>query len=452
MNPLALVWADIRTLVVDTGRLWWRLLPQLVALYLLGWLGYQLALKLAVAAGDLSAWLALVVFSFGFLSKLGAIILMLRLAGRELHIKELIPPEERVEDRRDDGISHLLAITLLPFLGIYAAFGEVAKAADELATEQLGRNGVFGDNDTVLGVLYDAATKHPVRLAAIVVGVYALRRLVDLLHERTDWRPLGVVVALIESFFMLLVILGAQRLFQSFMIWVTDRAIVGWFASFRDRLADLLSVLKIDLPAVLVAVGDFLSEQVWPAFADVLSQPISWLAVAALIFGSNVISIAELWRKGQPIASRAPGARRVARVGARLPLRAGQPPIGMARVGSEIRAAFLGDIDDKYLPTFHSIRLVLRAGAVFLGAYVLVYAIQEILQNYLHTLVITLVGGHLVGFWQVTSPIFDLVYTLPFEPLRICLLAVAFHRCLLVFLSRAHPQDRVALPELAGVR
>jgi hypothetical protein len=45
---------------------WWRLLPQVLALFVLGWLGSELALKLAAIAGDVSAWLALAIFSFGF--------------------------------------------------------------------------------------------------------------------------------------------------------------------------------------------------------------------------------------------------------------------------------------------------------------------------------------------------------------------------------------------------
>ncbi|WP_344017333.1 hypothetical protein, partial [Microlunatus capsulatus] len=42
---LAELLTDVRILVVDTGRVWWRLLPQVLGLYLLGWLGSQVALR-----------------------------------------------------------------------------------------------------------------------------------------------------------------------------------------------------------------------------------------------------------------------------------------------------------------------------------------------------------------------------------------------------------------------
>ena len=45
-----MLWTDLRILVVDTGRVCWRLLPQILGIYLLGWLGSQLALKIAVIA------------------------------------------------------------------------------------------------------------------------------------------------------------------------------------------------------------------------------------------------------------------------------------------------------------------------------------------------------------------------------------------------------------------
>jgi hypothetical protein len=42
MTALAMLWTDIRILLVDTTRIWWKLLPKLLAIYLLGWLGFHL--------------------------------------------------------------------------------------------------------------------------------------------------------------------------------------------------------------------------------------------------------------------------------------------------------------------------------------------------------------------------------------------------------------------------
>ena len=72
-----MLWTDLRILVVDTGRVWWRLLPQILGLYLLGWLLSQLTLRVAVIAGDVSPWLTLALFAFNFVFLLGSTVLIL---------------------------------------------------------------------------------------------------------------------------------------------------------------------------------------------------------------------------------------------------------------------------------------------------------------------------------------------------------------------------------------
>jgi hypothetical protein len=441
---------DVRILVVDTGRVWWRLLPQLLGLYLAGWLGSQLLLRVAVVAGDLSAWLALALFAFSFVSLLVVLVLILRLLGRELGIRSLIPAEESAGDRRDESVSELLAVTLLPFIGIYAAFGQVTEAANTLVVEQFIRYGI-GGTETVLAVLDDTSRNHPGRLLAIVVGIYVLRRGMDLLHEHTGIRVLGLVVALLESLFLLVFVLGGVRLLQSLLLWLGDRAFVGWLAALGDAVGDAVAGLGIDLPAVLATLATFVTEQVWPVLWEVVSQPIIWLAVAALVYGSQVLSLAEVWRRGQTYAARVPGARALA--GRRSTLagrRVGPPPRGLRRAAIEVQEAFLGDIDDKYLPTLHSLQLVLRAGVLFLGSFVLVYAVLGTVTSYASEGLHRLLGGHAMDFWLVWSPWVDLALELPFEPLRLCLLAVAFRRCLELFQQRSQASAAAGSAPLVG--
>lgn len=449
MHPLTALWTDLRVLVVDTGKVWWRLLPRLMAVYLLGWLAFQVALKVAAFADGLSPWVTLVIFAAGFLTQLIAVVVMLRMAGRELGIGAMIPDGESAGDDRDSSVTHLLAVTLLPFLGLYAAFGEVNKAATRLTTEQFVKNGVFGDQG-LLGFFNSFVTEHPWRLAAILAGTYVVRRVFDHLHEHTGFRPLGVLVALVESFFILTVVLGGIRIWQVAKLWLSERAFVGWFAQAKDLVLDALSVISIRIPGILTRFATFVADEIWPLFWQELSQPIIWLAVAALVFGSQVMSVAELWRQGQPVRQKVavvtPFASRAQKLAER---RTGPPPAGVTKAALEFREAFLGDIDDKYLPTFHSVRLVLRAGAIFLGAFVLVYSLVAILKNYFEVLVLALIGGRDVSFWIVANPAIDLLLELPFEPLRLVLLAVAFRRCLELFRSRDHLEDPAAAKRLS---
>ena len=410
----------------------------IMGVYLLGWLGSELTLRVAVIAGDISPWLALVLFAFNFVCVLAAAIVILSLAGRELGIRELLPADEREIDDRDTSLSRLLAITLLPFLGMYAAFGQVAEAANRLVTQQWIRYGFLGDQKTVLGALYDMANQHLAWLVALLLGIYVLRRVLDFAAERTGLRVLGLVVVLIESFFMLLVIVGGIRVLQTFLAWLSDRAVMQWLAEIKNALADFFVIFKIDLAEILTRTWAFIADTIWPVLVDVVAQPMLWLAVAALVFGSRVLSLAELWRKGQPYAARIPGASVFARYREKRAFRRlGPPPKGVRLASARVQEAFFGDIDDKYLPTLHALRLVLRAGPLFLGSYIFVYNLVIIAGNYLEILTNWLVGGHEAQFWVRWEPVFALVQDALIEPVRLCLLAVAFRRCLELFGQRS---------------
>ena len=433
-----MLWTELRVLIVDTGRVWWRLLPLIMGVYLLGWLGTELTLRVAVIAGDISPWLALAMFAFSFVCTLGAVVVILTLAGRELGIRELLPEDEREIDDRDTSLSRLLIITLLPFLALYAAFGQVSEAAHRFVTQQWIRYGFLSDQETVLGALNDLATQHLSWLVALIVSIYLLRRVLDYLAERTGLRILGFVVVLIESFFMLMVIMGGIRVLQTFQLWFRDRALMQWVAEFQDALARLFAIFKIDLPLIIDQAWEFLRDQMWPVLVDVIAQPLLWLAVAALVFGSKVLSLAELWRKGQPYATRIPGATAFARYREIQAFRrVGPPPRGVRLAAARFQEAFFGDINDKYLPTAHALRLVLRAGLIFLGSYIFVYNLVIIARNYLEMGLYWVVGGHEGPFWVRWEPVLDLVQDVLVEPVRLCLLAVAFRRCLELFAQRS---------------
>jgi hypothetical protein len=363
-----------------------------------------------------------------------------------LGIRQLLPEDEREIDDRDTSLTRLIAITLLPFLGMYAAFGQVQQAANRLVTQQWVRYGFLSDQQTVLGALYDLASKHLGWLIALIVGIYLSRRLLDYVADRTGLRILRLLVVLIESFFMLMVIMGGIRVFQTFRVWLRNRAVLQWLVEIQHTVARFI---MINLPEIVTRAWALVTDQIWPVIVDVLAQPLLWLAVAALVFGSRVLSLAELWRKGQPYAARIPGANAFAHYREKRALRRiGPAPQGVRLAGSRVQEAFFGDIDDKYLPAFHALRLVLRAGPIFLGCYVFVYNLVIIAQNYLERLLHLIVGGHEGQFWVRWEPVFDLVQDALIEPVRLCLLAVAFRRCLEIFAQRLTAQPgQAAHPE-----
>ncbi|MVA74926.1 hypothetical protein GC722_02620 [Auraticoccus sp. F435] len=448
MTTISSVLAEALRLAARTGQLWWRLWPQLIGVLLLGWVGYYLALIASVELTTNAAWVVVPTFAAGLVSLLASIVITLRLVASQLGVTALVrsvsgpaaldaPDDE--DDDRDASVVRLLIITLLPFLAVYASFGYVDDLASELA---LLSGYTAGLGDSVLGRLNPVgSTRAVLTVVAAVVGLYLLRRVVDACYQRTRWRLLGLATAFVEACFLLLTVLSAFRLVEQVQLWWSDRRLVGWWDTLLADLAAGFAVLRVDLPEVLQRIGTFGGEVLWPVFWERITEPVAWLAMAALVFGSRVVSVADLWRKGEPLSARLPGARRM-RIARRLQQEA-TGSTGVRRVVLQAQEALLGDIDDKYLPTLQSLRLVLRAGAVFLGAYVLTFTAMRLLGLGLEVTVRALIGGRDGDTWVLLQPFLALDDTVLTTSVQVTLLAVAFSRALSIFADRA-PEEPAA--------
>lgn len=412
---------SLNHLVTTTAVVWWRRLPRLLVVVLLGWLGYRVFAQLAALVVDVSAWLSLLMLSLGFVVRLSTIIIGLRITGQELQIRQALPLPE--EDPRDTSISHLLSLTLLPFLGIYAVFDVVTDAANDIQINYYVFGGLTFERP-VLAQLNPQGAVGAWVLVGVIVGLYVVRRLIDRWFERTGFRPLGLLAALVEGFFMLIVLMSGRQLLVRLRHWVDERTFRVWLDYPSWGLQQLFAGLGIDISDLLAQLGTLWWDVIWPGVTAMVVEPMLWLALAALVFGSQVVSIADLWRQGQPVGV---GARR-----------------GRVEVGDRERSlalgvqeAFFGDLNDKYLPTWQSLRLVLGVGATFFAAFIVCYGVLSTGEKLLRRGLDSLLGGHPAPFWAVAGPPIDLVVTAVAEPLRWALLATAFHACLGHFAAHA---------------
>lgn len=445
MRTVTALVAETLRMAGRTGQLWWRLWPQLIGVLLLGWAGYHLALMVSVDLSPRLPWLVIPTFAAGLVSLLASVVVTLRMVASQLGVTSLVRAASGAgEDDDEVSVLKLLTITLLPFLAVYAAFGYVEELSTNLVVLSTYTTG-FGEN--VLARLNPVtSTTALVLTITAVVGLYVLRRVVDHLYQRSGLRGLGLLTAFVEACFLLVTVLSGFRLVEHAALWLGDRRFAGWWTAAVDDLAAGFAFFRIDLPQVLDRVGSFLREVLWPVLWDSLSEPIAWLAMAALVFGSKVLSVAELWRKGEPLSARIPGAARM-RLTRRLG-RATEGTTGVRRAVLHVQEAFLGDIDDKYLPTLQSLRLVLRAGAVFLGAYVLAFAVMRLLGAGLDAALNGLVGAQEVLTWVFLQPFLDLLDQVLMMSLQVTLLAVAFARALTIFADRTPEETGVVTAPL----
>lgn len=445
--------SELRLLVEDTFASWRRLLPLLLAIQVIGWVTFRAALISAIPLIPVSPWLGIAFLCLGIVAELAAAIVIMRMVGDDIGTGQ-IAVEMSDETESSPGLTRILAITLLPMLAIYAAMGHVNEAAKELNAFSFAVYGQLGDN--LLLATSTVTNPNNLRTIIIILAVtFVMRRILDRLHEKLGWGFLGLSVTFTESFFLVVFFLTAARLLGDLRLWFTDRAFFGWIATARDGLATSLQSLQIDFPDFLSWWTPLWEDSLWPALVKATTEPVVWLAVASLVFGSRVVSIAELWRKGQPLSSVVPGARdlhiskRIAarRAEKRTPTRIGRAGEGIAGFLEE---TFLGDFQDKYLPTWQSIKLILRAGLPFLAAFYLAYNLLAIVHDVLPSLMAQVIGSHDAEFWLVVLPVVELVADLLIEPLRLTLLAVAFHRALQLFHARAHSSAGVESAEGTG--
>ena len=429
MEALRSLSSALNQLVTTTALVWWRCLPRLLVTVMVGWAGYRVFAQLAAVLVDVSAWWSLLMLSIGFVIRLSAIIIGLRIAGQELHIRDAIPLPE--DDPRDTSMSHLLSMTLLPFLGIYAVFDVVGDAANNIQIDYYVFHGLTFERP-VLAQLNPQGEGNTVWvIIGVIVALYVVRRVVELWHERTGFRPLGLASALIEGFFMLIVVLSGRQLVVSAGHWVDERTFRVWLDYPGWGLQQLFAVAGIDISAFLDQVGTLWFDTVWPGLVAMVVEPMLWLALAALVFGSQVISAADLWRRGRPVTVRT--RRTQVRIGDR-----------QRRVALEFQEAFFGDLNDKYLPAFQSLRLVLGVGASFFAAFILCYGLLSTGEEWVRRAMYAALGGHPATFWAVAGPPIDLIVEVLLEPLRWVLLATSFHACLALFAERGGQPDAVA--------
>lgn len=433
MNQLRIWWDHVWTMGHDAVTLWWRVLPKVVGITMAGYVLSQICMVVAAKQTADHPWFALVLLALGLIFTLSAVIISLQIMGRDLGIHQELPPGVE-DDGREQSLSRSVALTLLPFLGIYAAFDYIQDIASLLIAYEIILNGLFSGG--ILNSLSPDTAEETRRMIIIIVGAYIVRRLVDLVHEKTGFRLLGLVAALIEAFFLLLLVfLGSSFLSQWWWRLRTTR-LAAWWAEVWEGFLTALGRVSDLLPALADWVVDA-AAWLWPIFTHAFVQPIMWLAVAALVYGSHVLSFAEMWRKGEPLTAHLDADSEVV-IDKRGRRRQGAGTTGRAVI-IEVQEALFGDLNDKYLPTFQSLRLVLRGGALFLGAYVLVYSLFTVVARGVTDTVLEVFGGRAATFWVAWD---DLItgLTQPFgETLRLALLAVAFRRVLTHFRTSADP-------------
>ena len=221
------------------------------------------------------------------------------------------------------------------------------------------------------------------------------------------------------------------------VLWISDTVVASWWDRVHEGVMTSLGHIHSVLPRFFDSALDWLSGTAWPWFAYAFGEPVLWLAVAALVFGTRVMSFAEMWRKGEPLSAHLDADHHLV-IDKKGRRRRAAGTRGR-RVAIEIQEAFFGDLDDKYLPTFQSLRLILGGGLLFLSAYVMVYSITSLTAEEFRNTIFEIIGGKAAQFYIAWGEMIGVI-TIPLgETLRFATLTVAFQQALRVFRENADP-------------
>ncbi|RDH75554.1 hypothetical protein DVS77_26020 [Mycolicibacterium moriokaense] len=409
-------------------HLWWRHFPQLVALYLLGWLGRKGAIELAAYVGwDNDVWASLIM-PFAGLARLGSYVAMF------LVLRQSIPALAALPRRSARSIDVFTNI-IVPFFAIYLAWRLFAEDWLDFETAALD----YRVNEAVTTALATGQTSglHPDQLPvntatwAIIAAALVLRYVLGRFKESLPGWVLAIRVY-VDALWVFLTLSFAASQGVSFLInpmgWIGERRIIVWLNTIR---ADVFSNFR---PA----------EALWDAAMAVLRTafggatiPLLWLAVAGIIYGVSMPDWRGAARRvvgghADTVFDRAAaGRKRFKERGWRVPRTVAEKARGWAR-------GRLGD----YSTIVDSARLILHGGVLGLTLYVLGYLAlawldmagafyhPEVSIGYLFRFIAWLFGPHPLTFWNGFADTIALISHMLVEPLRVCLIASTVAYCL----------------------
>ncbi len=408
--------------------LWWRYLPQLVALYLLGWLGRKGAIELAAYVGwDNDVWASLIM-PFAGLARLGSYVAMFFV------LRQAIPALAELPRRSARSVDVFTTI-IVPFFAIYLAWKLFAEDWLDFETAALDyRVGAAMMNALTTG---ETTGLHPdelpistvtwVIIAAALVSRYVLGRFKENLP-----RWMIAVRVYVDALWVFLTVSFAASQGVGWLLnpmgWIAQRRIVVWFNITR---ADLFSHFR-----PLEALWDAAMAVLRTAFGGA-TIPLLWLAVAGIIYGVSMPD----WRgaarrvvgdRADRVFERAAaGRKRISERGWRVDQTVGQRLTQWAK-GRMGNYSYIVD----------SGRLILHGGVLALSLYVLGYLglawldmsgafyEPEVSSGQLFRFVAWLLGPHPLTFWNGFADTIALISHMLVEPLRVCLIAATVAYCL----------------------
>jgi hypothetical protein len=394
---------SVRAMITTTGRLLVAHWPALLAWYLAGTLGRYLGIELAGFVGGYSAVGGILLLPLAILAKLVSVVAMFLVLRDGLVRLGVIAPVPTDAATRRTAFRDALLSAVLPFIAVYAALGflvdDVAAYLDTALQVKQGRRltAIVEGTDLDLSGTVDQLSWEPWTLAVVVLafaGRWAWKRWQSRLPRWTS-----VVATYLEGLWIFLTAYFVGEALGSVTGWVESRQAMAWLGDFRAMIGGWFAPLGWAWDAVGWVIGEL---------GTVMLVPLAWLTVAGVVFGQAVSPQGVQWRGAVIERTRS----RYAAV-----------PQHLRRRLTDIGAG----VGSRFRPIWRAIVLMWRSGPILIGAYVLLYAVLMLADQWLTIGVTRLVGPHdFYAFWRVFGTPLLLIAPMIIEPVRTALIAAAY--------------------------
>jgi hypothetical protein len=407
-------------LIGDTFRLWWKNLLPMTTWWLAGFVGFTVCAQGAIwLAKHLHSSLGTGLFAVGVLLQITAAVGMIRTCAMSLYRwRDAASNEaEETSDPTQRGLLELLAVTLLPLVAVWSAWGFFDEQVSQLSATFLVQNGMQqGSGFFKLG----NHNWHGYLPALAILLV--LRRVFQAVDDRWPSRPVKFAQVWAEAFFVLLTFVITPFAISQGKAWFKDRSFWYWSLDWWDGFKGFFEKIHIPIPAGIEFLWGFFWESLWPLFKLGVAEPLTWLAITTVVFGHRVLSSGGVLK----------GTRLEQRLGAHAEQQQAPQRGRLAGLTYKAPDLLLAGVREKFYPAINAFRLLVRVGPVFLGVVCLVYTFWWLGNDWAFVFFQRLLGIHGLRWGLMNHEIASLIQSLLFEPLRIALLAAAFDLCISV--------------------
>jgi hypothetical protein len=404
--------------------------PALVVIWLLGWLGREEAIRLAVRASELHSVAGVLVLALAIVSEMVALVWMLRVVRTSAPAPEPVAPlpieaepaavgRWRRIGRRTAARLESTASVLIPFLAIYVA----QDSFRVLFTDYAGRVTDAEANRVVVeGLSGESSATWQQRLpwgGSVVLGTAAVAFTVRWLLRRhrpasgSAWSVVrSTLASYVEVVWLVLLIAAVNSKRKDFVAWVDSRRVVraagDVVSSFVGHLGALTDPLRWVWARITTSLG---------ALDQVLLLPVATLTVAAIVYGATIakpppvdVTHAALGRLGR------------LRVGGALGERLNR------RRARRLAEAQLVRTGRRFQPMVDGVRLLMGAGLVPMLVFCVVFGALQTLDEWLWHVWRWVLGPHETDTWVAASDTLSMMNDMVVGVLGVVLIGAAVER------------------------